>query len=76
MTFKKIFVTKFEYGYKKNAEFFADFETVETNAKNLLTKRVESWSLSSSILLTCKSFCQITFLCALLSVISTDLKSA
>ncbi len=35
---KTLFFTKFEYGYQNNSEFYADFETVEKNAKNLLTK--------------------------------------
>jgi hypothetical protein len=35
---KNFFFTKFENGYQNNAEFYADFETVEKNAKNLLTK--------------------------------------
>jgi hypothetical protein len=27
---------------KKNSEFYADFETVEKNAKNLLTKKLQA----------------------------------
>jgi hypothetical protein len=63
---KKLFL-QFEYGYQNNAEFYADFGTVEKNVKKLLTKKVidkiflQSCSLFSSILLTCKSFWQITF---------------
>ena len=39
---KNFFFTKFEYGYPKNSEFYADFETVEKNAKNLLTKKLQA----------------------------------
>ncbi len=39
---KNFFFTKFEYGYPKNSEFYADFETVEKNAKNLLTKKLKA----------------------------------
>jgi hypothetical protein len=42
---KKIFFTKFdiyEYGYHTNQEFYADFETAEKNAKNLLTKKLHA----------------------------------
>jgi hypothetical protein len=38
---KKIFFTKLEYGYPKNTEFYADFETFEKNAKNSLTKKLQ-----------------------------------
>ncbi len=38
----KTFFTKFEYGQQKNAEFYADFETVEKNAKNLLAKKLQA----------------------------------
>ena len=31
---------KFEFGYQNNAEFHADFETVEKNAKNSLRKKL------------------------------------
>jgi hypothetical protein len=37
---KKLFFAKFEDGYQNNAEFYADFETVEKNVKNLLTKKL------------------------------------
>ncbi len=30
---QKLFFNKFEYGYQHNSEFYADFETVEKNAK-------------------------------------------
>jgi hypothetical protein len=36
---QKLFLHKFEYGYQNNAEFYAVFETVEKNGKNLLTKK-------------------------------------
>ncbi len=42
-------------GIKTTQNFYADFKTVEKNAKNLLTKKlwakksVRNWSLSSSI---------------------------
>jgi hypothetical protein len=39
---KNFFFTKFEYGYQNNSEFYADFETVEENAKNLLTKNLQA----------------------------------
>jgi hypothetical protein len=39
---KKLFFTKFEYEYQNNAEFYADFETVEKNAKNSLTKTLQA----------------------------------
>jgi hypothetical protein len=35
------FFAKFEYGYQNNAEFSVDFETVEKNVKNLLTKKLQ-----------------------------------
>ncbi len=38
MWHKNFFFAKFEYGYQNNAEFYADFETVEKNVKNLLKK--------------------------------------
>jgi hypothetical protein len=31
---------KFEYGYENNAEFYADFETVEKNEKKINNKKV------------------------------------
>ncbi len=33
---------KKEYGCQNNAEFYADFETVEKNAKTLLTKKLKT----------------------------------
>ncbi len=39
---KNFFFTKLEYGYPKNSEFYADFETVEKNAINLLTKKLQA----------------------------------
>ncbi len=39
---KNFLFTKFEYGYQKYAELYADFETVEKNAKNLLTKKLQA----------------------------------
>jgi hypothetical protein len=53
--------------YINNAEFYANFETVEKNAKNLLTKKL--WAKKCAKLefvlfntkLTCKGFWQITF---------------
>ncbi len=39
---KNFFFTKFEYGYQKNPEFYADFETVEKNAKNVLIKELQA----------------------------------
>ncbi len=58
---KNFFCTKFEYGHQNNAEFYADFETVKKNAKNLLIKKLqakkgENWRFSSSILLIAKVF--------------------
>jgi len=38
---QKLFFEKFEYGYQNNEEFYADFETVEKNVKNLLTKKLQ-----------------------------------
>jgi hypothetical protein len=35
-------LTKFEYGYPKNSEFYADFETGEKNAKKILTKKLQA----------------------------------
>ena len=35
---KQFFFATIEYGYKNNSDFYADFKTVEENAKNLLTK--------------------------------------
>jgi hypothetical protein len=34
------FFTKFKFGYQNNADFYADFEPVEKNAKNLRTKKL------------------------------------
>jgi hypothetical protein len=34
------FFTKFEYWYQNNAKYYADFETVEKNAENSLTKKL------------------------------------
>ncbi len=39
---KNFFFARFEYGYENNAEFYADFETVEKNAKNSLTKKLQA----------------------------------
>ncbi len=39
---KKIFLTKFEYGYQSSSVFYADFETVDKNAKSLLTKKLQA----------------------------------
>jgi hypothetical protein len=39
---KNFFFTKFEYGYQNNSEFYADLESVEKNAKNLLTKKFQA----------------------------------
>jgi hypothetical protein len=54
---KHLFFTKFEDGYQNNAEFYADFETVEKNAKNSLTKKLQakkgtkfSWEIFSTLL--------------------------
>ncbi len=64
---KTFFFSKFEYGYQNNAEFYADFETVEKNVKNLITKKLQPkkvWKFRGSpllLLLTCKSVWQITF---------------
>ncbi|MFN9942720.1 MAG: hypothetical protein ACK56I_24965, partial [bacterium] len=55
-----------EYGYPKNSEFYADFETVEKNAKNLLTKKLQAKKCAKLEfvlfpLITFKRFWQITF---------------
>jgi hypothetical protein len=47
---KNFFFSKFKCGYQNNAEFYADFETVEKNVKNLITKKLQP-----------KSVWQITF---------------
>jgi hypothetical protein len=53
--------------YQNNSEFYADFKTVEKNAKNLLTKKLQAKEVCKigvctlPILLTCKSFWQTTF---------------
>ncbi len=73
-SFKKVLIwpknflfTKFKYGYHNNAEFCADFETVEKNAKTLLTKKLQAKTgckigdFPCSLLLISKSFWQITF---------------
>ena len=39
---KNFLFTKFEYGYQKYAELYADFETVEKNAKNSLLKKLQA----------------------------------
>jgi hypothetical protein len=39
---KNFFFTKFEYGYQYNSEFYADLESVEKNAKELLTKKLQA----------------------------------
>ncbi len=36
-----LFLIKFEFGYQNISEFYADFETVEKNAINLLTKKLQ-----------------------------------
>jgi hypothetical protein len=41
MTYK-LFLHKIRNGYQNNAEFYADFETVEKNAKNFLTKKLQA----------------------------------
>jgi hypothetical protein len=38
---KNFFFAKFDNGYQNNAEFYADFEIVEKNVKNLLTKKLQ-----------------------------------
>jgi hypothetical protein len=72
---KKLFSSQnliLEYGYQNNPEFYADFETVEINAKNLLTKRLQAKEVcktgvcplryyGTGTVLTCKSFWLITF---------------
>jgi hypothetical protein len=64
---KNIFFAKFEYGCQNNAEFNGDFETVDKNAKNLLTKKLLTKKCEKIgdcpllyYVLTCKSFGQIT----------------
>ncbi len=39
---KHFFFTKVEYGYQNNSDFYADLESVEKNAKNLLTKKLQA----------------------------------
>ncbi len=39
---KNFFFTKFEDGYQNNSEFYADLESVEKNAKNLLIKKLQA----------------------------------
>ena len=39
---KNFFFTKLEYGYQNNAEFHAEFETVEKKAKNSQTKKLQA----------------------------------
>ncbi len=39
---KNFFFTKFKYGYQNNSVFYVDFETVEKNANNLLTKKLQA----------------------------------
>ncbi len=39
---KNVFFTKFENGYQNNSEFYADLESVEKNAKNLLAKKLHA----------------------------------
>jgi hypothetical protein len=39
---KNFFFTKFEYGNLNNSEFYADLESVEKNAKKLLTKKSQA----------------------------------
>ncbi len=51
---KNFFFAIFEYGYQSNAELYADFETVEKNVKNLLTKKLQPkqvWKIRGSPLL-------------------------
>ncbi len=43
---KNFFFTKFEYGYQNNSVFYADLESVEKNAKNLLTKKLQAKEVS------------------------------
>jgi hypothetical protein len=69
----------------KKCRTYADFETVEKNAKNSLTKKLQAkkgaklgiFLFYATGVLICKSFWQITFLgCTFFHIISMDLKSA
>ncbi len=77
MTKKNLFFTKFEYGCQNNAEFSADFEYVEENAKNLRTKKVRQLEFVPFYTANSHKFWQITFFkCTVFPFISLDLKSA
>jgi hypothetical protein len=41
MTYTPLLI-KFEFGYQKISEFYADIETVEKNAINLLTNKLQA----------------------------------
>ncbi len=79
---KNFFFEKFEYGYQNNAEFYADFETVEKNVKNVLTKGYSQKKCEKSEVLLFyttnlqKCLANNFFWVDLFSIISTDLKSA
>ena len=74
---------KFEYGgYQNNAEFYADFETAEKNAKNLLTKsykQKKGAKMEHALFYTSnlqKFFANNFFCVHFFPIISMDLKSA
>ncbi len=46
---KNFSFTKFEYGYKNNSEFYADFETVKKNAKHLNKKVIGKRSVQNGV---------------------------
>jgi hypothetical protein len=51
---KNFFFTKFENGYQKTSEFYADLESVEKNAKNWLIKKLQAkevWKIAVCTLL-------------------------
>jgi hypothetical protein len=79
---KNIFFTKFENGYQKSAEVYADFKTVKKNVKNSLTKKYrqkKGAKLEIFLFYTTnfqKFLANNFFWVHFFSIIYTDLKSA
>ncbi len=67
---KTFYLQKLNMGIKTTQNFYADFETVEKNVKNLPTKKVSKIGVSP-LLYTTNFFCVDFF-----PIVSTDLKSA
>ncbi len=76
---KNFFFTKSETGYQNNSEFYSDFESVEKNAKNLLTKKLQAKEVKFVLFYTTNLYKFLPnnlFYVHFFQIISTDLKSA